>query len=53
MRKQLIDRGHSQLSIRRQADLVSVNRNRIEVSERRLSADDLILRRAIDELHLE
>ncbi|QDU66226.1 Integrase core domain protein [Planctomycetes bacterium Pla86] len=53
MRKQLIDRGHSQLSIRRQADLVSVNRNRIEVSERRLSADDLTLRRAIDELHLE
>ena len=53
MRKKLIDRGHPQLSIRRQADLVSVNRRRLESKPRELSRESLVLRRAIDELHLE
>lgn len=53
MRKRLIDRDHSQLSIRRQAALVSVNRRRLEAVERAPSESDLALRRGIDELHLE
>ena len=53
MRKRLIDRDHPQLSIRRQAGLVSVNRRRLETSERPQSESDQVLRRAIDELHLE
>lgn len=52
MRKQLVDRDHPQLSLRRQAALVSVNRRRLTPVPRRMSEDDLELRRAIDELHL-
>lgn len=53
MRKQLIDRDHPRLSLRRQATLVSVNRRRLESKPRPLSESDLELRRAIDELHLD
>lgn len=52
MRMQFIDRDHPQLSLRRQTTLVSVNRRRLQVLPRRLTADDLSLRRTIDELHL-
>ena len=52
MRKQFIDRDHPQLSLRRQANLVSVNRRRLQVRPRELTDDDLSLRWAIDELHL-
>jgi len=52
MRKALIDRDHPQLSIRRQARLVSVNRRRVDSKPRKLTEDDLALRRQIDELHL-
>ena len=53
MRKQFIDRDHPQLSLRRQANLVSVNRRRLRVRPRKLTQDDLSLRRVIDELHLQ
>jgi len=53
MRKRLIDRDHPQLSIRRQASLVSVNRRRLEACGRAPSESDLALWREIDELHLE
>ena len=53
MRKQLIDRDRPQLSIRRQAALVSVNRRRLDSKPRKPSQHDLALRREIDELHLE
>jgi putative transposase len=53
MRKKLIDRDHPQLSLRRQADLVSVNRRRLDTKPRVLSEGSLALRREIDELHLE
>jgi putative transposase len=52
MRKELIDRDHPRLSLRRQADLVSVNRRRLKSAPRVLSEEELSLRRAIDELHL-
>lgn len=53
MRKQLIDRDHPQLSVRRQASLVSVNRRRLDSRRRSITQADLDLRRTIDELHLE
>ena len=53
MRKKLIDRDRPQLSIRRQATLVSVNRRRLEATPRLLSEESLELRRALDQLHLE
>ena len=52
MRKGFIDRDHPQLSVRRQAALVSVNRRRLERSPRALSPETLELQRRIDELHL-
>ncbi|MHC4886548.1 MAG: IS3 family transposase [Planctomycetota bacterium] len=53
MRKTLIDRDHPQLSIRRQAALVSVNRNRLRPPASDPDAGDLELCRRIDELHLK
>lgn len=53
MRKSLIDRDHPQLSIRRQAALVSVNRNRLQESGADPDAADLELCRRIDGLHLK
>ena len=53
MRKSLIDEGHPQLSVRRQAGLVSVNRNRWSPKASKASDEELALCRAIDELHLE
>ncbi len=53
MRKSLIDEGHSQLSVRRQAGLVLVNRNRLSPKASRASDEELALCRAMDELHLQ
>ena len=53
MRKALVDVGHPQLSIRRQAELLDVNRNRLSPPVQTPSAADLKLCRAMDELHLE
>ena len=46
------ERSHPQLSIRRQAQLVGVNRNRLSAPAETPSPEDLELCRAIDELHL-
>lgn len=53
MRKQLIDRDHPQLSVRRQAALVSVNRNRLDAGRPRVTDEDLAICRELDALHLE
>jgi putative transposase len=52
MRKSLIEPGHPQLSIRRQAALLKVNRNRLSPVAREFSDDELALCREIDELHM-
>jgi putative transposase len=46
----MMERAHSQLSLRRQARLLAVNRNRLEPRPR-ITADDRRLMRALDELH--
>ena len=48
----MMEKDHPRLSIRSQARLLGVNRNRLE-SARRLTAQDLALMRELDELHLE
>jgi len=52
MRKSFIDAGHPQLSVRRQASLLKVNRNRIKPEATVVTAEDLDFCRAIDELYL-
>jgi putative transposase len=52
MRKSFIDQGHPQLSLRRQATLLRVNRNRLVALDRKPSAEDLLLCREIDEIHM-
>ena len=52
MRKTLIDRGHPQLSIRAQCDLLGVNRNRLNPPAPMTCEEDLAICRVIDELHL-
>lgn len=53
MRKRLTDRDHPQLSVRRQAALVSVNRNRLDSSAPRVTEEDLVICKELDALHLE
>ena len=53
MRKSFIEPGHPQLSVRRQSGLLKVNRNRLQPKAREGTAEDLVLCRAIDELHLK
>jgi putative transposase len=48
----MIDRTGSQLSIRRQCQLLAVNRNRLDVSPPGPRAEDLEACRRIDEIHL-
>ena len=43
MRKNFIEPGHPQLSVRRQAELAKVNRNRLTPAARQLSPDELEL----------
>ena len=53
LRKQLVERTHPQLSVRRQCELLGVNRNRLAASPQGgLSEADLQLARRIDEVHL-
>lgn len=52
MRKSFINKGHRQLSIRRQAELLQVNRNRLDQQSRKRSPKELEICREIDELHL-
>jgi putative transposase len=49
----MIDKGHLRLSVRRQAELLGVNRNRLEPRQRlALRGEDLNIARRIDEIHL-
>lgn len=52
MRKTFIETGHPQLSVRRQARLLHVNRNRLLSKARELSPEELALCREIDKIHL-
>lgn len=51
-RKAMIEREGTQLSIRRQCELLAVNRNRLDPPERN-NQEDLAICRLIDEIHLE
>jgi len=53
MRKSLIETGHPRLSVRRQAELLKVNRNRLSPVAREFGTEELELCRAIDELHMQ
>ena len=53
MRKKMVERKGCPISIRRQCELLGVNRNRLEVRKPRgLGAEDLAIARHIDELNL-
>lgn len=52
MRKSLIEKGLPRLSIRRQAQLLNVNRNRLTPKVREFTPEDLELCREIDKLYL-
>lgn len=53
MRKAMVEPTGSQLSVRRQCELLGLNRNRLEVVENKeLGESDLAMARRIDELHL-
>ena len=52
MRKSFIDKADSPLSIRRQAELLRVNRNRLQLKPRKISPAEQELRLEIDQLHL-
>ena len=53
MKKNFIDQGHPQLSVRRQAALVNVNRNRLDACLRKLSEQDERICAEMDKVHLE
>ena len=52
MRNSFIDKGHPQLSVRRQAILLKVNRNRLSPTARELTSEELELCLEIDKLYL-
>ena len=52
MRKSLIEKGHPQLSVRRQADLLNVNRNRLSSSAPKFTPEELELCLEIDKLYM-
>jgi putative transposase len=49
----MIERGHPQLSIRKQCELLKVNRNRLGPRAPKRTAEDLEVMRSIDEIHTE
>ena len=51
-RKTMIDRDSHQLGIRRQCQLVDVNRNRLDAPPDNPGARELELRRHIDQIHI-
>jgi len=52
VRKSFIDKADSPLSIRRQAELLRVNRNRLQLKPRKIPPAEQELRLEIDQLHL-
>ena len=53
VRKAMIERANTQLSVRRQCQLLEVNRNRLDPPSPKSSEEDLAVCRLIDEIHLE
>lgn len=49
----MIDKHHKKLSIRRQCQLLGVNRNRLNPKAERISQEDELLLRLLDELHMQ
>ena len=48
----MVEAKHPQLSIRRQCDLLGVNRNRLDPAPAKTTTEDLRLMRTLDELHM-
>lgn len=53
MRKELVDKGHPQLSVRRQCELLGVNRNRLKPPVPNLSEEDRRIMDLLDKIHLK
>ena len=53
MRKALISKAGTQLSIRRQAKLLGVNRNRLKPAPRKLTEEELEVCSAMDKIHMK
>ena len=51
-RKEMVERGSDQLSVRRQCELLAVNRNRLEAPPKGPRKEDLEVCRLMDEIHL-
>ena len=49
----MVEKGHSQLSVRQQCILLDVNRNRLEAPPDKTTPEDLRIMRLLDELHLK
>lgn len=49
----MIEQGHPQLSIRRQSQLLQVNRNRLTPRSSKRSEEDLLIMRLMDEVHIK
>lgn len=52
MRKQMVDKDHPQLSVRKQCVLLGVNRNRLEGVKQTASDQEQQIMRLLDEIHL-
>ena len=48
----MVERGHPQLSVRRQCELLGVNRNRLDEPGPKVTEEDLRSMRLLDEIHL-
>lgn len=53
MRKAMVEKAHPQLSVRRQCELLAINRNRLQPQQPSLGRHDLLLARRMDEIALE
>lgn len=49
----MIEKDHKKLSIRRQCELLEVNRNRLEPRVPRITTEDELIMRCLDEIHTE
>lgn len=52
-RKAMTEKNHSDISVRRQCELLGVNRNRLKPAKPKCTEEDLVLCRLIDEIHME
>ena len=49
----MIEKKHEKLSVRRQCELFDVNRNRLGPRAARITEEDELIMRCLDELHME